>query len=63
MFELAHLHVLNRLKLYFWNIVLVHVKQDILYHDDAQFLVGPETIERLDKLIISLLQNFFRNRL
>ena len=29
--ELTHLHVLDRLQFDFWNIVFVHVKQNVLY--------------------------------
>lgn len=61
--KLAHLHVFNGLEFDFWNIVLVHIKQDVLYHDDAKLLISPKTVKCFDKFIVRFQQNFFCNRL
>jgi len=55
--KLAHLHVLDWLELHFWDIVFVHVQQDVLDHDDAELLVGPKTVERFHELIVGFQQN------
>jgi hypothetical protein len=41
MFELTCLHLLDGLQLDFGNIIFVHVKQNVLYHNDAEFLISP----------------------
>jgi len=42
--KLTSLHLLNGFEFYFRHVILVHVQQDVLYHDDTQFLIGPQLV-------------------
>lgn len=54
-FELTHLHVLDRFQFDFRHIVFVHVEKNVLYHNYAQFLVSPQPVESLHELVVGLL--------
>ena len=59
--ELAVLHVLDKRQVEFWDVVLVHVKEDVSDHDDALFDLLPDSIEFLEKLLIFCLSQIVRN--
>ncbi len=44
MLKLGSLHLLDWLEFNFRNVVFVHVKQDVLDHNDAQLLVSPQFV-------------------
>jgi hypothetical protein len=59
--ELTGLHLFDRLQLDLGDIIFVHIQQNILDHDNAQFLIGPKLIESLDEVIVLSLQNILGN--
>lgn len=54
--KLGGLHLLDRLELDLGHVVLVHVKKDVLDHDDAKLLVGPQFVEGFDEVFIGSLE-------
>lgn len=61
--ELASLHLLYGRQFGLRDVVLVHVEQDILDHDDAHLLVTPSSVELDKEGIVMSTQYSFRNRL
>jgi hypothetical protein len=60
--ELAGLHLLYGRQFGLRDVVLVHVEQDVLDHDDAHLLVTPGSVELDEKGIVVSTQYSFRNR-
>lgn len=50
--EALGLEVLNTLKFSSGNIVLVHVHQDIFYHDDSELDLCPDVVDFLDEFLV-----------
>jgi hypothetical protein len=59
--ELTGLHLFDRLQLDLGHVIFIHVQQNVLYHDDTQFLIGPQLIESLDEVVVGPLQNILGN--
>ena len=63
MFELASLKLFNALNLLFRDIVLVHVHQNILDHNDAELGLLPDIIHLLQDVLIRAMNQLLYHRL
>lgn len=55
--KLTCLHLFNGLQLDLGHVVFIHVQQDVLDHDNTQFLIRPQLIQSLDKVVIRSLED------
>lgn len=57
MLKLTGLQLIHALELHFGHVVAVHIHEDILDHDDAQFDLLPGIVNLLEELIVSTLKD------
>lgn len=57
--ELTHLQMLHTWLLHFWNIVSVHVHEDVLDHNNVQLLLLPNLIDSLKQVVFTTAEEFF----
>ena len=62
-FELTHLKVFDTWLLNFWNVVTIHVHEDILNHNDIKLLLLPDFIDLFQEVVLTAPDQLLNHRL